>query len=126
MTRADNTHHLRQAATARRHNALERATTALADLNRAGKPVTFTAVAETGNVSRGWLYTQPALRDTITSLRDQPTQPKPGAVPAAQRATDNSLRQRLDTTRQDLTRLRAENQTLREQLALALGEQRTP
>ncbi len=124
MTRADNTRHLRQAATDRHNDAVERATAALTDLNRQGRSITFTAVAETGNVSRTWLYTQPALRDTITSLRTGHTRPAP-AVPAAQRATTESLRQRLDTARQDLTRLRAENQTLRDQLALALGEQRT-
>ena len=124
MTRADNTHHLRQAALARHTAATERATTALADLDRAGQPVSFTSVAETANVSRSWLYTQPALRDTITSLRTEPSRPST-KVPAAQRATSESLRQRLDATRQDVARLRAENQNLRDQLALALGEQRT-
>lgn len=124
MTRADNTHHLRQAAAARHDAATERATTALADLNRTGRPVTFTAVAETANVSRSWLYTQPSLRDSITSLRTEPPRPST-SVPAAQRATAQSLRQRLDATRQDVALLRAENQTLRDQLALALGQQRT-
>lgn len=124
MTRADNTHHLRRAAADRHDAATERATAALADLNRTGRPVTFTAVAETANVSRTWLYTQPALRDTITSLRTEPRRPPP-RVPAAQRATTASLRQRLDAARQDVARLRAENQTLRNQLALTLGEQRT-
>jgi hypothetical protein len=124
MTRADNSRHLRQAASNRHTQATDRATTALADLNQAGQPITFTAVAEAANVSRSWLYTQTALRDTITSLRADPTRPSP-AVPATQRATTESLRQRLDTTRQDVARLRAENKTLRDQLALALGEQRT-
>lgn len=123
MTRADNTHHLRQAAAARHDAATERATTALADLDRAGEGVTFTSVAETANVSRSWLYTQPALRDTITALRTEPPRPST-KVPAVQRATTESLRQRLDAARQDVTRLRGENQTLRNQLALALGEQR--
>ena len=83
MTRADNTHHLRRAAADRHNAATDRATTALADLDRSGRPVTFTTVAETANVSRSWLYTQPALRDTITSLRTEPARPSPG-VPATQ------------------------------------------
>lgn len=124
MTRADNTYHLRKTAIARHNAAIERATTALADLDRAGDAVTFTSVAETANVSRSWLHTQPALRDTITSLRTNPPRPST-RVPAAQRASSESLRQRLDAARHDVTRLRAENQTLRNQLALALGEQRT-
>jgi hypothetical protein len=124
MTRADNSHHLRDAAIDRHNDAVERATTAIANLNHNGCPVTFASVAEAGNVSRGWLYTQPAIRDTIASLRTGGARTSPN-VPAAQRATAESLRQRLDTTHQDLTRLRAESQTLRDQLALALGEQRT-
>lgn len=124
MTRADNTHHLRQAAADRHDAATQRATTALAALNRTGGPVTFTSLAEAADVSRSWLYTQPALRDTITSLRTN-TPRSSAKAPAAQRATTESLRQRLDATRNDVTRLRAENQTLRDQLALALGEQRT-
>jgi hypothetical protein len=123
MTRADNTHHLRRAAAARHGAAIDRAGAALTDLNRKGQPVTFAAIAQAANVSRSWLYTQPALRNTITALRnDNPPQP---SQPTAQRASAASLRQRLDTTRQDVARLRAENQTLRDQLALALGEQRT-
>jgi hypothetical protein len=123
MSKADNTQHLRKAAADRHNQAIQRATTALADLNRKGLPVTYAAVAAAGNVSRSWLYTQPALRDTITSLRSDPAQQQ-STIPATQRATPESLRQRLDTARQDITRLRAENQILRDQLALALGEQR--
>jgi hypothetical protein len=46
-------------------------------------------------------------------------------MPAAQRATNNSLRQRLDGARDEITRLRADNANLRDQLARTLGEQRT-
>jgi hypothetical protein len=42
-----------------------------------------------------------------------------------QRATAGSLRQRLDTARAAITRLRAENRSLRDQLARQLGLQRT-
>jgi regulator of replication initiation timing len=46
------------------------------------------------------------------------------AVPSAERATTDSLRQQLHTYRQEITRLRAENQTLREQLTRRLGAER--
>ena len=46
------------------------------------------------------------------------------AVPARQRASDASLRQRLEAVNAEVRRLRKENQRLREQLAWALGERR--
>ena len=45
-------------------------------------------------------------------------------MPAAQRASTESLRQRLDSARDEITRLRADNAALRRQLARSLGEQR--
>jgi hypothetical protein len=44
---------------------------------------------------------------------------------AAQRATADSLRQRLDAARAEITRLQAENRSLRQQIARQLGLQRT-
>ena len=62
MTRADNTHHLILAATARHDLAVARARAAIEALDRDAQPLTFTAVARAGGVSRGWLYNQPELR----------------------------------------------------------------
>ncbi len=122
MSRADNAHHLVRAAAARHDVAVSRARTAIGAMDRAGKPITFTAVARAAGVSRGWLYNQPDLRDVIVRLRsDRPTAPP---VPSPQRATPASLRQRLDDARDELARLRAENGALRDQLARRLGEQR--
>lgn len=124
MTRADNSHHLIRAAAARHDHAITRAHAAIEALNQAGKPLTFTAVASTAGVSRGWLYNQSDLRDTIIRLRSDRSTVTP-AVPAAQRATAASLRQRLDDVRDEIARLRAENTVLREQVARRLGEERT-
>lgn len=122
MTRADNTHHLLRAAAARHDLAVTRARAAIEALDRTAQPLTFTAVARAACVSRGWLYNQPDLRDTIIRLRrDRPTAP---VVPSPERATPASLRQRLDDTRNEIARLRAENAILREQLARRLGEER--
>jgi hypothetical protein len=70
--------------------------------------------------SRTWLYRQDQIRDLIAQLRDQP----PAAARTAQRASTDSLRQRLDTARTEITRLQAENRSLRDQLARHLGLQR--
>jgi hypothetical protein len=123
VTRADNAHHLRRAAAARHAAAVDRARAAIEGLDRTGQPVSFTAVARTATVSRSWLYSQTDLRAAILDLRREPALAIP-APPAAQRASLESLRQRLDGARQDITQLRTENAALHEQLARALGEQR--
>jgi hypothetical protein len=119
----DRVERLREAAQARHDATLSRATNALQRLARRGEPVTFRRLAETAGVSRSWLYRQPQLRDEITRLRDTTTG-RPGTLPAAERATADSLRQQLSTHRDEVTRLRIENQELRDQLARHLGAAR--
>jgi len=113
------------AAAARRHELTRaRAIQALRELDRTGTPVTFTAIATAAGISRSWLYTQPDIRGQIEQLR-QATQNQPGpAIPAAQRATDASLRARLTTALERNRALADENARLRRQLAHALGGQR--
>jgi len=123
VTRADNTHHLAEAAAERHRDALSRATNAVEHLTGAGEAVTFSAVAATAGVSRSWLYSQDDVRETIVGLR--PSTGRPAAAAAAKhRASVASLRQRLDATRAEIVQLRAENGQLREQVARALGGQR--
>jgi hypothetical protein len=125
VTCADNTDRLQQAATARHDAATTRARAALEQLDRTGQPITVTGTAEAASVSRSWLYTQPELLATITGLRDRTTSARDRAlVPAAQRASCESLRQRLDTVRAEIAELRAENAALRDRLARSLGDQR--
>jgi hypothetical protein len=124
VTRADNTHHLRAAAAARHDAAVQRSRGAIRDLDRAGETITFTAVARAAGVSRGWLYKQPDLRGAVSQLRHDDPTAKTQTMPTAQRATTDSLRQRLDAARDEITRLRADNTALRGQLARSLGEQR--
>ena len=125
--RADNTHHLLAAARRRAIETRRRAITALRRLEGAGQPVTFDTVAKQAAVSRSWLYSQPDLRAETQRLRGG--RPGPGAstappVPARQRASEASLRRRLETVNTEIRRLRQENQRLGEQLAWALGERR--
>src|SRR6266852_4200212 len=83
-------------AAARRHELTRaKAVQALRELDRAGQPVTFAAVAVAAGVSRSWLYTQPDIRDQIQRLRGIRDGKPPSAIPAGQRATDTSLRARL-------------------------------
>ena len=52
---------------------LARTEAAVADLQAAGKPVTFTAVAAATGVSRATLYRHPDLRAVVDGHRTRPT-----------------------------------------------------
>ena len=78
---------------------------------------------QTAGVSRSWLYRQRTLRLEIARLRDASAS-RPG-LPSAERASTDALRQQLPPSREEITRLRTENQELREQLARHLGAART-
>jgi hypothetical protein len=111
-------------AAARKHDAtLDRAGAALRELDRTGNVINFQAVARAGGVSRQWLYQQPDLRREIEQLRTTSANAA-SAVPARQRATEASLRQRIRSLLDENHRLRGESDGLRAELALAYGERR--
>ena len=113
------------AAAHRRHDDTRRkATEALRYLDTASTPITFAVVAQTAGISHAWLYRDPNIRTEIDRLRRRPTQTG-RARPAAEQATNESIRQRLDALQPILAELRAENQRLREAVARQLGQQRT-
>ncbi|MGD0609145.1 MAG: DUF6262 family protein [Streptosporangiaceae bacterium] len=114
-------------AAARRHELTRaRAVQALRELGRSGAPVTFAGVAQAAGISRSWLYTQPDISSQIRRLRQETSSAgSAGAVPAAQRATDASLRTRLTATLDRNKQLADENARLRRQLTRALGDQRS-
>lgn len=124
--RADNTHHIITAARQRHELTRAKAIQALRNLDADGSPVTFEAVAQAAAVSRSWLYAQPDVRAEIERLRAGHRSAPATSVPARQRASDASLLRRLETATQRIRRLTEENHMLREQLAQALGERRTP
>lgn len=122
--RADNSRFLVQAARDRHEDALKRALLAVKRLDRSGEPVTFRSVSQAGSVSRTWLYRQPELRAEIERLRPAAPHAQRPAVPAAQHASAESLRQQLQALHDEARRLREENRQLRDQAARILGEQR--
>jgi Family of unknown function (DUF6262) len=119
----DNSRHLIEAAARRRAATIARARQAIRRLDRAGRPVTFRSVAAEARVSRSWLYRDADIRAEIERLRADTPITKP-ALPSAQRATDESLRHRLDAVHAEVRRLREENLQLRAQLARQLGQDR--
>jgi cell division protein FtsB len=121
MTRADNSAFLAQANARRHEAALRAAHQAIERLQSEGRAVSFGALARTAGVSRGWLYRQEELKALVLRLR---TETDHATTLPAQRASNDSLRQRIDAMRAEVSRLRAENSALREQLARRLGLRR--
>jgi hypothetical protein len=114
---------LQAAAQRKRNRAINRAREALAEMHNVGSEITFQGVADRADVSRQWLYKNPELRAEIEKLRATHGGPHP--IPAAQRSTDASLRQRNAMLLDENRRLRAENSQLKEELAKLLGERRS-
>lgn len=114
------------AVAARQRHELTRskAIQALRELDRAGTPVTFEAVARHAGVSRSWLYSQPDIRTELERLRRATGRSPYPPIPADQRTSDASLLTRLESALERNRTLTTENQRLRRQLAHALGNQR--
>lgn len=123
--RPDNTGPLISAAHRRHELTRAKAIRALRELDHAGTPITFQTVARTAGVSRSWLYAQHDLRGEIERLRDATLRAPSPPIPASQRASDTSLRQRLANATERNRQLTQDNARLRRQLAHALGDQRT-
>jgi hypothetical protein len=122
--RADNSAFLTTAAQHRHELTRAKAIRALRELDQAGTPITFEHVARTAGISRSWLYSQADIRTQIQQLRDTGRRAPASAIPAAQRATDASLVNRLNIAADRVRQLEHENRQLRRQLAEALGQLR--
>ena len=124
--RADNSGHIIDAARRRSAYTRSKAVLAVRTLDASGEPVTFETVARKAGVSRSWLYAQADLRTEIEQLRDAHRRAPASPVPARQRASDASLLRRLEAANARIRRLTEDNQQLRDQLARALGDERSP
>ena len=126
--RADNSHHLIDASSARRHNTWARANGALQRLADAGGPISVARLATEARVSRSWIYAQPELRDRIEqaqasdSAATAPT-PEPGPH-EGHGASPASLLRRLELAHQRIQLLTDDNRRLRDQLAQTYGQHR--
>jgi hypothetical protein len=120
---ADRVEALRLAAKERHSATLHRAEHALQLLVASGVPVSFARLATAAKVSRSWLYNQSGLRAEVERHR-LPGLVVPRKRPPDQSATVESLHQQVHAYREEIARLRAENQVLNDQLARLLGAQR--
>ncbi|MCH0568358.1 transposase [Streptomyces sp. MUM 136J] len=124
--------HLRQATRARTQEAENRARAALAELAKAGEPISFTAVARLAGVSTDFLYRSPELRSQIERHRVKggsasaapANPPADSSTSAAVRALSARLTLQQQTHREEVAALRkalevaqGENLDLRRRLA---------
>jgi small-conductance mechanosensitive channel len=126
--RADNSHHLIEASSARRHNTWARANGALQRLTDAGGPISVARLATEARVSRSWIYAQPELRDRIEQAQasdNAATAPTPEPGPhESHGASPASLLRRLELAHQRIQQLTDDNRRLRDQLAQTYGQHR--
>ncbi|MFD9504432.1 DUF6262 family protein [Streptomyces sp. NPDC060035] len=124
--RADNSAHLAEAAQQRRLDCIERVQAVLNSLKRDGGPVTVAGIASRAGVSRTFLYDD-AQALLLARLRDlaskQPATGRP-ALPDHQRITTKSHETVVRALRDANRKLNEENERLRNELAVALGQLR--
>lgn len=94
---------------------------AIRKLDRTGQPITVAGVAARAGVDRSYIYAHPELLAEIRQRRAA-TPIKLAPRPAAESSTVASLQARLASAHEEIARLKTENHTLRERLALALGQ----
>ena len=85
------------------------------------EPVTFRRATNAAKVSRSWLYNQSGLGPRSNGAAGRPARSREARD---QPATVESLRQQLHAYREEVARLRTENQVLNDQLARLLGAAR--
>lgn len=122
--RADNTTFVIAAARRRSQATHRRAVAALRRMDTTRTAITFDALAREAGVSRSWLYSQPDLRAEIDRLRQRKRPNARPLVPERQRASEESLRRRLDLATERIRQLETDNQRLRRALSEALGDRR--
>ncbi len=96
-------------------------TAAIRKLDRAAQPVTVAAVAALAGVDRSYIYDHPDLLEEIRRQRNA-TPVKLAPRPAAERSTIASVQARLASAHEEIARLKVENRTLHDRLAIALGD----
>jgi chromosome segregation ATPase len=107
------------------HDKRQRALAAVRDLEAAGTPVTATAVATAAGVST-WLVYADGVREHLQAAQRRQADREPGLSTAAppdrgQPVSQASLRTGLAVARDEIRRLRTEQDKLRARLRLQLG-----
>ncbi|MBD2122408.1 DUF6262 family protein [Trichocoleus sp. FACHB-262] len=117
--RQPNTQGIEKAAQKKREQTFERVNTAIHQLLKERKEISFATVSEVANVSRTWLYNNQAIRDKIEELRNQSSSKK--TVPPHLKPSDSSKDTIIKTLKERVKKLEIENRGLRGQLEVVYG-----
>ena len=119
MLRQPNTDGIKKAAQDKRDRTVERVETAIKQLIKEKREISFVTVAEAAGVSRAWLYNNEAIRARIEGLREQFHSKK--AVPSKLKPTEASKTTIIEALRQRVKKLEIENRGLRDQIEVVYG-----
>jgi hypothetical protein len=122
MTHPRNTLGLKENAKAKAKNTETKVETAIRQLLKDSKPITYNSVARAAGVSLAWCYRNENFRKRIAHLREKTASlPKP-SVPQNERLTDASKDALLETFKRRIADQNKEITELRKQLEVAYGE----
>lgn len=120
--KADNSIFLKLAAERKHEVTRSKALDTIKNLQLRNVAITFESVAREAGISRSWLYTQEDIRNEVVRLRN--TSAASPRQSEKKKATEESLLIRLTASLERNKELMIENENLKYQLSLALGEVR--
>jgi hypothetical protein len=116
-----NTLGLRSSAQNKAAQTKRRAEEAIALLIREQRPVNFTSVAQTAQISTAWLYGNEALKERIMHLRAQQMPKAQVKIPPKEQASSASKDAMIAALQKRVKEQAAEIQQLKQQVEVAYG-----
>lgn len=106
---------LRQNAQKKRQEALDKVEQGIRQLLKEGKPINFNTVTQAADVSKAFLYKEPEIKERIEQLRQQgakkQSEPRRQASDASKDAVIRTLRERIKKLELEVRDLRRQNET---------------
>ncbi len=113
---------LKEAAEAKKEEALEKTEKAIVELTKAGEPISFPTVAKVAGVSVSYLYKYDEIKERIAYLREQQKRTiRKSSILHTQPASDKSKAVIIHTLKEENKKLRAEIEGLRRHIEVIQG-----
>jgi hypothetical protein len=122
MTHTRNTLGLKENAKNKSKNTESKVETAIRQMLKEGKPITYNSVARVAEVSLAWCYRNENFRKRISLLREKTRDLPKASVPLNERLTDASKDALLETFKRRIADQNKEISELRKQLEIVYGE----
>jgi hypothetical protein len=122
MTHLRNTLGLKENAKTKSKNTESKVESALRQMLKEGKPITYNSVARAAGVSLAWCYRNESFRKRIAHLREKTAALPKSSVPQNERLTDASKDALLETFKRRIADQNREIGELRKQLEVAYGQ----